>query len=236
LYSFSSLPGAICNLCETIYVLADFISKVKDKAENVGQSIQAKVDSAGIKIPSPRPSRRTSENPQGDSGASSPASSGLGGQKPPRPPPLSGRVQFQDKSTLAAPTPSCSAALVAAQILMSCLHAWGLDPDLDRLCTNKLGLLRPRRPIVFGFLSRSGGHMSLSLPGWYRHFGGPEAGVTGRQSATVLATAGHWQLSSAVTTQHLLAVIAVANTLMSMSNATFVASRRTTEPLAQLPK
>lgn len=30
-----------------------------------------------------------------------------------------------------------------AQILISLLHAWGLDPDLDRVCESKLGLLRP---------------------------------------------------------------------------------------------
>ncbi|XP_006822881.1 WD repeat-containing protein 7-like, partial [Saccoglossus kowalevskii] len=33
---------------------------------------------------------------------------------------------------------------------------------------------------------------------------------------------GHWELSRAVTTQHLLSVISVANTLMSMNNASFL--------------
>ncbi|XP_063835595.1 WD repeat-containing protein 7-like [Ostrinia nubilalis] len=33
-----------------------------------------------------------------------------------------------------------------AQILISLLHAWGLDPDLDRVCEAKLGLLRPMPP------------------------------------------------------------------------------------------
>lgn len=33
---------------------------------------------------------------------------------------------------------------------------------------------------------------------------------------------GHWELSRAVTTQHLLSVISVANTLMGMNNASFV--------------
>lgn len=127
---------------------------------------------------------------------------------------------------------SNSTALTAAQILMSCLHAWGLNADLDHLCVTKLGLLRPCRPITFGFLSRTGGHMSLSLPGWYRHFSADEH----VHSVTALATAGHWQLSSAVTTQHLLAVISVANTLMSMSNATFVMALRSAEPRAVLLK
>jgi len=205
----------------------DFIAKVKDKAENVGQTIAAKVDSAAnIKVPSPQVSRRTSNTSE----------SGIvmgSGQKPKHPSPLVGRSQRKESASFEPPR---SPALVAAQILMSCLHAWGLDVELDQLCTSKLGLLRPRRPISFGFLSRASGHMSLSLPGWYRHFGSSKPTADVRQHAVARATAGRWQLSSAVTTQHLLAVISVANTLMSMSNATFISSRRTTEPLRQLPK
>lgn len=30
-----------------------------------------------------------------------------------------------------------------AQLLLSLLHAWGLDKDLDSVCQAKLGLLRP---------------------------------------------------------------------------------------------
>jgi len=207
---------------------ADFIAKVKDKAENVGQTIAAKVDSAAnIKVPSPQVSRRTSNT--SDSGS---VMGGSGGQKPKHPSPLVGRSEGRESVPSEIPK---SPALVAAQILMSCLHAWGLDSDLDQLCTSKLGLLRPRRPISFGFLSRASGHMSLSLPGWYRHFGTGKPSADMRQQAMAMATAGRWQLSSAVTTQHLLAVISVANTLMSMSNATFISSRRTTEPLRQLP-
>ena len=206
--------------------MADFIAKVKDKAENVGQSIAAKVDSAAnIKMPSPQVSRRTSNT--SDSG------SVMGTGQKPKHPSLVGRTQGKESAPSELPK---SPALVAAQILMSCLHAWGLDSELDQLCTSKLGLLRPRRPISFGFLSRASGHMSLSLPGWYRHFDSGKPAANMRQHAMALATAGRWQLSSAVTTQHLLAVISVANTLMSMSNATFISSRRTTEPLRQLPK
>lgn len=50
-----------------------------------------------------------------------------------------------------------------AQLLLSLLHAWGLDVELDRVCESKLGLLRPMRPVCFGLLSR-GGHMALILP------------------------------------------------------------------------
>nr|CAD7438380.1 unnamed protein product [Timema bartmani] len=43
-----------------------------------------------------------------------------------------------------------------AQLLLSLLHAWGMDPDLDRVCESKLGLLRPMVPVSFGVLSKGG--------------------------------------------------------------------------------
>ena len=58
-----------------------------------------------------------------------------------------------------------SVSLRTAQLLLSCLHAWGQDKDLDELCRRKLGLLTPKRPLVFGLMSRTG-YMALSLPGW----------------------------------------------------------------------
>lgn len=36
-----------------------------------------------------------------------------------------------------------SHSMEIGQVLLSLLHAWGLDPDLDRVCETKLGLLRP---------------------------------------------------------------------------------------------
>ena len=44
--------------------------------------------------------------------------------------------------------------LEIGQLLLSLLHAWGLDKDLDRVATIKLGLLRPRVPVSFGILSK----------------------------------------------------------------------------------
>lgn len=35
----------------------------------------------------------------------------------------------------------------------------------------------------------------------------------------------HWELSTSLTSNHLLAIIALANTLMSMNNASFVAEQ-----------
>lgn len=182
-----------------------------------------------------------------------------------------------------------SLTLDIAQLFLSCLHAWGLDPDLDKLCMNKLGLLQPRCPMSFGLISRTG-HMSLMLPGWHKLFCQEES--TGKMPKEVMRTSAkvtlmqqarsassgqfdksvtlaqrhglaqsdytdsdqdsdpgnkrviperrptavqdemkafsskaRWQISSAVTTNHLLSIISTANTLMSMSHATFVTDK-----------
>ncbi|XP_078738105.1 WD repeat-containing protein 7-like isoform X1 [Lampetra fluviatilis] len=99
-----------------------------------------------------------------------------------------------------------------AKLFMSCLHTWGLDQALDEICLSRLGLLKPHCPVSFGLVSR-GGHMSLMLPGWRRHHASNI-----EQEKTLNSTLG---VSKAVTTQHLLSIISLSNTLMSMTNATF---------------
>lgn len=42
------------------------------------------------------------------------------------------------------------------RLLISLLHAWTLDNDLDRICQTQLGLSRPVRKICYGLLSRAG--------------------------------------------------------------------------------
>ncbi|XP_062984289.1 WD repeat-containing protein 7 isoform X1 [Elgaria multicarinata webbii] len=111
-----------------------------------------------------------------------------------------------------------------AKLFMSCLHAWGLNGVLDELCSERLGMLRPHCSVSFGLLSR-GGHMSLMLPGYNQ----PIGKVPSREvevGTSVSLPEGHirgtYGISRAVTTQHLLSIISLANTLMSMTNATFI--------------
>lgn len=120
-----------------------------------------------------------------------------------------------------------------AQLLLSLLHAWGMDPDLDRVCEGKLGLLRPMVPVSFGVLSK-GGYMSLLLPTWQTQLepaGEPATQLEQRLPAELVrqdrltkafTSRAHWELSTTLTSNHLLAVVALSNTLMSMNNATFV--------------
>ena len=111
-----------------------------------------------------------------------------------------------------------------AKLFMSCLHAWGLNEVLDEVCLDRLGMLKPHCTVSFGLLSR-GGHMSLMLHG-YKQASGTlsrgEARVGRKLAATEGVGKGTYGLSRAVTTQHLLSVISLANTLMSMTNATFI--------------
>ncbi|NXV60903.1 WDR7 protein, partial [Molothrus ater] len=111
-----------------------------------------------------------------------------------------------------------------AKLFMSCLHAWGLNSVLDELCLDRLGMLKPHCSVSFGLLSR-GGHMSLMLPGYNQPVGRaalPLERLGRKVSATEGPGKGTYGVSRAVTTQHLLSVISLANTLMSMTNATFI--------------
>ena len=141
-----------------------------------------------------------------------------------------------------------------AQLMISCLHSWDLDPNMDEVCVERLGLLKPVKPVSFGLLTR-GNRLSLMLPGWYGEAGeGRESDaetalkrlspdkaiftefeITKRENeksnlsfepniASALKTCfqSRWQLSSALTTLHLVGLVSVANTLMSMNQISFV--------------
>ncbi|MEE6457885.1 hypothetical protein FKM82_000084 [Ascaphus truei] len=111
-----------------------------------------------------------------------------------------------------------------AKLFMSCLHAWGLNAVLDDVCLERLGMLKPHCPVSFGLLSR-GGHMSLMLPGFNQTVckaSDGNVGVGRKMSIGEGIGKGTYGVSRAVTTQHLLSLISLANTLMSMTNATFI--------------
>uniref|UniRef100_A0A7N8XH26 WD repeat domain 7 n=1 Tax=Mastacembelus armatus TaxID=205130 RepID=A0A7N8XH26_9TELE len=109
-----------------------------------------------------------------------------------------------------------------AKLFMSCLHAWGLNEQLDGICLERLGMLRPHCPISFGLISR-GGHMSLMLPTFKESLLRQLSLATGRKlTLSDIVGKGTYGVSRAVTTQHLMSVISLANTLMGMTNATFV--------------
>ncbi|KAG2466265.1 AT8B3 ATPase, partial [Polypterus senegalus] len=121
-----------------------------------------------------------------------------------------------------------------AKLFMSCLHAWGLNEVLDDVCLNRLGMLKPHCPVSFGLLSR-GGHMSLMLPTFKEsvvRMSSAGTDATGRKtSVSEILGKGTYGVSRAVTTQHLLSVISLANTLMSMTNATFVGEHMKKPPV-----
>ncbi|XP_043510135.1 WD repeat-containing protein 7-like isoform X1 [Frieseomelitta varia] len=185
--------------------IAGILAKMKEGAENVHTKIQAKVESVGLKP--------STLDGKGDNWNNSEAT----------------KNNLKRNGTFSEP----NATMEVAQLILSLLHAWGIDPDLDRVCEGKLGLLRPMVPVSFGVLSK-GGYMSLLLPTWQTQLepiGEPATQLEQRlpvelvrqERLTRAFTArAHWELSTTLTSNHLLAVVALANTLMSMNNATFV--------------
>ncbi|XP_063674628.1 WD repeat-containing protein 7-like isoform X2 [Bolinopsis microptera] len=105
-----------------------------------------------------------------------------------------------DKETLDIIKLTCS-------LLLSCLHAWGVDLNIDRTCVKHLGLLVPGKELSYGTVGSSSTFMLL-LPGW-------EHSIQQQSPNTVQAPFGRWCISSTLTTQHLLSVSALANKQMS---------------------
>ncbi|XP_042885896.1 WD repeat-containing protein 7-like isoform X4 [Penaeus japonicus] len=179
------------------------LSRVKESAESVQNLIQNKVDQSGF-----RPTTLSS------------AKDGSG----------SGRVQIPRHLDVTAQT------LQIGQVLMSLLHSWGLDPSLDQTCEHILGLLKPRVPVSYGLISKSG-YMSLLMPTWHpvRESEMPAINLPPDLAAElppemvklehrtqVFTGRGHWEISPALTTHHLLALVSVANTLQDMNAATLI--------------
>lgn len=131
---------------------------MKDTAENAAQKIQANAASIGFKNVSGDISvgfhrKASSTSSTGTDDASTPSSLGRS--------PGKGGCGLPGPDN--AYTGEMHMPMEIARLLISLLHAWGLDPDLDKVCESKLGLLRPLRPVCFGQISK-GGHMSLLLP------------------------------------------------------------------------
>ncbi|XP_049287940.1 WD repeat-containing protein 7 isoform X2 [Anopheles funestus] len=170
------------------------LAKMKEGAENVQTKVQAKLDSVVKNV---------------------------------------GETDSSDITKKIAPRMEATHVMEVAQLLLSLIHSWGLDPHLDKVCETQLGLLRPMIPVSFGVLSK-GGYMSLLLPTWQNNIvinTTPDELKTvaltpeqfRREGLTKLFTARlHWELSTTLTSNHLLAMVAMSNTLMSMNMATFI--------------
>lgn len=131
----------------------------------------------------------------------------------------------KENENLKTSKPTNSKIYEIAQLLLSCVHSWGLDPNLDEICKSKLGMLKPQKPLSFGLLTR--GRLSLMFPGWHvNHQTEDEKDQIMIDNETIddedVAKTffnTHWQLSSSLSTQHIISIVAVCNTLMSMNYA-----------------
>lgn len=123
------------------------------------------------------------------------------------------------KSKFSSTSPASSTMLIQqqslymdmAKLLISLLHAWDLDEEVDNVCLNNLKLCRPKLPICFGTISKKGfevsevkrlkhygnnpGHISLYTP----HCSGKIAALDDF-SHKYFSKNIHWQESRALTT------------------------------------
>lgn len=187
---------------------------MKEGAENVGKKIEAKVDNVVKQI-------NETNKETGD---------------------LNKRL---------TPRMEATHVMEVAQLLLSLIHSWGLDPHLDKVCETQLGLLRPMVPVSFGILSR-GGYMSLLLPTWQNTIKKdtvselvrtmdpqivskiPESRLRNEALTKLFTSRLHWELSTTITSNHLLGMIAMSNTLMSMNMmATFIPEQERAKKLSR---
>nr|CAB3267729.1 WD repeat-containing protein 7 [Phallusia mammillata] len=119
------------------------------------------------------------------------------------------RVTTTKKGKKSATLLDIDSAKDIAHVIVSCIHGWGLDDKLDRLCRETLGLTMPKAPVCFGLLSQDG-HMALQFP---------RAPI--KQDCEPKNCATHWQISSCLTTQLLMSIISIANTVMELPDACF---------------
>jgi len=112
-------------------------------------------------------------------------------------------------------------SLEIAHFLASMLQSWGIDPHLDQCCQKMLGMRHPKRPASFGLVSKEG-HLSICLPGmdgtfnfatkkWFLLYIEPHVKV-GEEK---------WKKSRALTTQHLLALVSLADAGLSADGLSF---------------
>jgi len=96
------------------------------------------------------------------------------------------------------------------RILLSTLHAWKLDKNLDELFINKLDLFFPKMKVSFGHISRHH-HITIMFPKKI------EQSI---QLDTVphFTSKEHWSISRSLTTIHLLTILSIANSFMHLQN------------------
>ncbi|CRK92912.1 CLUMA_CG006337, isoform A [Clunio marinus] len=189
------------------------LAKVEEGAEQVGTKIQAKVETVVKQINEPG-------------------------------------IDPFDSTRKIIPKMEATHVMEVAQLMLSLIHSWGLDPLLNIVCETQLGLLRPMVPISYGVSSK--GDMSLLLPTWQNTikketvqnlFKGMESvqlnkslpeNLLRQETLTRLFTARlHWELSTTLTSNHLLGMVAMSNTLISMNMATFIPEQERTRKISK---
>ena len=132
-------------------------------------------------------------------------------------------------------------------ILLSSLHLWSVDKNLDKTFQDKLGIQKPKYPISFGRITR-GAHVFVMFPSKKKSFNfqaenntmpsklsfnlmnfeevesndseklvqSDEESSNARESPS--PTTDDWMSSKFLTTEHLLSILSISNSFMSLRN------------------
>lgn len=103
-------------------------------------------------------------------------------------------------------------------ILLSSLHVWSLDQNLDKLFSEKLCIYKPNIPVIFGRISR-GAHIFVNFPS-KRTLVESRMNLGEERQLSELPSPSreYWLSSKFVATEHLLAILSIANSFMNLSN------------------
>ena len=119
------------------------------------------------------------------------------------------------------------------RLLISCLHSWGIDTNLDASCQEHL---RIRRPLSFGMSPQFGllskySCVSVYLPGWGLERASLTAEVSSPHQSFPLKY--KWCLSPGITTQHLLALTSLSYCCMNLYSKKQPPSKPVTDDSSQ---
>lgn len=112
-------------------------------------------------------------------------------------------------------------SLRASKILISAIHAWHLESNLDQFLVEKLNLKMPRWPILFGLIRRNVGMLDLPVEPAIQKNGCESnffsnSDLTAENGQAHYDVNGHWTRNEDMTNIHLVAITSLSNAIMSL--------------------
>ena len=113
-----------------------------------------------------------------------------------------------------------------SRIVVSALHAWHLESNLDNFLVEQLRLHVPKYPLIFGLLRRGAAIIHMPSEGAVQetvcqtNFFSNENLKGAVAAGQYLDLNEHWRTSCDLTDLHLMAITSLSNAIMSLSEET----------------